>query len=311
MASFFASLRPSTRYLASMAAPVIVTGASSVQGAVSGEATAQGAGTGDKAHHKKGGGFVNPWESFKVRAGPPPLSSSSPTLAEPPPRHPRTPLCARSCSRPLAGPRPRSHDALERLQVVGVAPRPVPRPPPAAARARLCPARGALVRCRAQRVVRRLEGDVARACVLPRRVPCPGGGRSARGGGRRQGGGASSRVQGPVRPGVEPQVLPSVVRGSTEGHQAADRARRAPTRRRRRHLAQPLCAASPPSPFPRRVSLTLAYVVNDPHAPQTTTSTSRRSSTSTRRSPPGRCTSLPRSATRSGSRPTLASRRTR
>ncbi|TNY21340.1 N-acyl-phosphatidylethanolamine-hydrolyzing phospholipase D [Rhodotorula diobovata] len=48
-----------------MAAPVIVTGASSVQGAVSGEATAQGAGTGDKAHHKKGGGFVNPWESFK------------------------------------------------------------------------------------------------------------------------------------------------------------------------------------------------------------------------------------------------------
>ncbi|BGP44953.1 Protein-lysine N-methyltransferase efm4 [Rhodotorula kratochvilovae] len=47
-------------------APVVVTGASSLQGAVSsptgGEQSSQ---TGDKAHHKKGGGFVNPWDSFK------------------------------------------------------------------------------------------------------------------------------------------------------------------------------------------------------------------------------------------------------
>ncbi|GAA5854609.1 hypothetical protein JCM9279_005709 [Rhodotorula babjevae] len=65
MRAFFASARTRSRYLAAMAAPVVVTASSSVQGAASAPADSSQAIGGDKAHHKKGGGFVNPWDSFR------------------------------------------------------------------------------------------------------------------------------------------------------------------------------------------------------------------------------------------------------
>jgi len=82
MRAFFTSARTGSRYLAAMAAPVVVTASSSLQGAASAPGDPSQAIGGDKAHHKKGGGFVNPWDSFRVRSFSP-ASSSNPPDSEP------------------------------------------------------------------------------------------------------------------------------------------------------------------------------------------------------------------------------------